>query len=437
MILGIGATMSVGVIDAYFVGRLGTDALTAISFVFPVQVALQSLGVGVMVGINSVVSRALGAGRRSDAEMLALHGVLLAAASGVLVAATLLLVRTALFGALNADPEVLPQIDDYVVPYAVGYPLVLVAMGLNGVLRGQGAALKSSFILLIVAVVNWILDPLLIVGWGPLPAFGIRGAAYATVVAFGAAALTGAVMVRLGQVQIRLRHLFGAGWWSGLVELGRVGAPAAFSNSVNPLGLTLLTGMLAGLGQELVAGFGVAGRVQSLALVPLLAMSSAIGPVVGQNWGARQIDRARTAWIFSLALCVAYGTMVAVLLVAFRGQLAAVFTDSATAAAGLERYLLLAAWGYGGFGVLIVTNGALNAVGHAMKAMAVSVARVFIVMLPLASAGAAVLGPDAVYASVLAANLFGGIGAFGLGWRFLKQEDAPSPSPLAEPSPQL
>ena len=419
MILGLGAAMSVGVVDAYFIGQIDEMSLTAISFIFPVQVALQSLGVGVMVGINSVVARALGARRPEAARNLALHGVALAGLVGTLIAAAIVVLHTPFFRCLNADADVLPLISDYVVPYAFGYPFVLIAMAINGVCRGQGEAVKSSTILFIVAIVNWILDPILIAGWGPAPSYGIRGAAYATTASFILSALVGVALVQRTEVRLRPLLLFKGDWRNGMADLVRVGGPAAFSNSVNPLGLTLLTGLLASYGAHEVAGFGVAGRVQSLAVVPLLAMSSSIGPIVGQNWGAGRRGRSRLAWRFASWLSFGYGTTAALLLVLFRGPVADLFTDSAVVNESLGRYLVIAAWGYGGFGLLIVTNAALNAIGYAMTAFWVSVARVFAVMLPAAWCFGPMLGADAVYASVLAANTIGGLTAVAFGYRAL------------------
>lgn len=432
MMLGIGATMSVGVLDAYFVGKVGPDALTAIGFVFPVQVALQSLGVGVLVGINAAVSRALGARERADAESLALHGVVLGALLGLAIGGGLFLLQEPLFRALDADEAILPIIGEYMRPYAMGYPWLLLAMGGNGVLRGQGEALRSSAVLIVVAVVNWVLDPLLIVGWGPLPAYGVAGAAYATSIAFAMSALVGLAMVQMGQVKLRLRNFLKGPWRRGLRTLVRIGGPAAFSNSVNPMGLTLLTGILAGVSQDVVAGFGVAGRVQSVATVPLLALSSSIGPIVGQNWGAHQPERARSALRFSLLLSLAYGTAIAAVLVVFRDSVGGVFTDSEAIGGELGRYLLIAAWGFAGFGVLIVSNGAMNAVDRAFTALGVSLARVFLLMVPLAWLGRELAGADGVYGAVLAANLGGALLAYGAGRRALNpsrdRSDTPGPT---------
>lgn len=419
MLLGIGATMSVGIVDAYFVGQLGPDALAAIGFIFPLHVALQSLGVGVMVGINSVAARALGGQDQALAERRGFQGVALALVLGLALGGALLALRTPIFRALGARVELLPLVDAYIVPYALAFPLLVVTMGMNGVLRAQGLALRSSSILFAVAIVNWILDPVLIAGWGPWPAFGLAGAAYATGGAFLAAAAGALCFVQTSGCPLRLRHLSAPDWRLGIRQLGRVGGPAAFSNAINPFGLTLLTGLLARHGEDAVAAFGAAGRVQSLAVVPLLALSSSIGPVVAQNWGARAYDRARAGYRDALLFCLLFGGGAAGLLIGLRDRVGAAFSDDPRILDAFSDYFLVSAWGLAGFGILVVTNGALNAVDRAGAALRLSLVRVAAVMVPLAWLGSALFGPIGIYGGVLAANVFGAAAGLWVGRRAL------------------
>lgn len=420
MIVGLTASTSVGILDAYFVGQLGPDALAAIGFVFPVHIALLSLGVGVMVGVNSCVARALGSKDRAVAEQRAVQGLLFGGSLGLVLSGLLLLGQGHLFRALNADGPVFDLILEYMFPYALGFPPLILSMSLNGVLRGQGEAVKSSSILIVVAATNLILDPLLIAGWGPFPAYGVAGAAYATVVAFALASAVGFVLVQSGDVRLRASAIFEGDLTTGMLSLARVGAPAAFSSSVNPMGLTVLTGLLATHGSVAVAAFGAAARVQNIVIVPLLALSSSIGPIVGQNWGARAYERSRSAWRFSLILCVGYGLVAALLLVLFRTSVGQVFTSTPAVLAEIESYLAISAWGFAGFGILIVTNGALNAIDRASASLAVSIGRVFAVMVPLSFLGSAFLGSTGVYAAILVANLSGAAVAYFIGYRLLK-----------------
>lgn len=429
-VFGVAALVSVGIVDAYFVGSLGPDALAAVSFIFPVTTALSSLGVGVIVGINSVVSRIVGRGDVTLAEARGLQGVGLAVVLGVTIGTALFFGAPSLFRLMNADPKLLPLLRAYMQPYAVGFPILLVNMGLNGVLRGQAAAVRSSILLIVVAIANWVLDPLLIVGWGPVPGYGIAGAAYATVASLALAAIAAFVLVQTSALRLRLSSLGHGGLLAGVREVMSVGLPAAITNSINPIGLAVITALLATHGAQQVAGFGAAGRVQAFAWVPLLALSSSIGPIVGQNWGARRFDRARSGLGLACAFCVAYGLLAAIILIALREPVAYVFTSDPVVADAAQTYLLISSWGYPLFGILIVTNGALNAMGRAQLALRVSTARVLLVMVPVGLLGSAHFGAHGVFASELAANVVAGPIALWLGLRILSAGDKkPSTTP--------
>ena len=199
-----------------------------------------------------------------------------------------------------------------------------------------------------------------------------------------------------------------------------VAGPAAFSNAINPVGLSVLTALLASQGEAAVAGFGAAGRLQSFAVVPLLALSGSIGAIVGQNWGANRPDRARRAMWWSGLFCVVYGLATAIVLFLTGNWFADFFTDNPAVIEEFDRYLVISVWGYAGFGLLIVANGALNAVDKAGFALAQSAARVFLVMLPFGWLLRASYGSDAIYAAELIANLAGGALAAFIVWRILR-----------------
>ncbi len=171
----------------------------------------------------------------------------------------------------------------------------------------------------------------------------------------------------------------------------------------------MLTALIATQGEAAVAGFGAAGRLQSFAVVPLLGLSASIGAIVGQNWGAGLPDRSRLAVRWAFGFCLAYGLAIAMVLVWGARWFAGFFSDDPQIIDQFRDYLTIAAWGYAGFGLLIVSNGALNAVDRSNTALLQSVARVFVVMLPVAYLLRSVLGADAIYTAELAANVLGGL----------------------------
>jgi putative MATE family efflux protein len=408
-IVAVAAMTSVGIVDAYFIGRLGGAQLAAMSFVFPIAQALSSLGVGVLASIASVASRRLGAGEVEQANRIGNMGIVLASGLGVALALALFGFRHALFRAMNAPPELLPLIDRFIVPYSCGFPLLLVLMGLNGNLRAQGEAKRSSAIMIAMAASNLVFNPLLIDGLGIFPGYGIAGSAYATILSMTLATVLGFWALQHTDLPFHPAILRQCEWGAGTRALARIAGPASFANAINPMGLAVLTSLLAAEGAAAVAGYGAATRLQAFAIVPLLGLSGSIGAIVGQNWGRGFHDRARAALVQSGLFCVGYGLTVAAIMVLAREQLAWVFTDDPVIAANFATYLSIGAWGYAGFGVLIVTNGALNAIGRSGSALLLSAARVVLVMLPAAAILQPRLGAPGVFGGELAANLGGGL----------------------------
>lgn len=410
-VIGVAAIMSIGIVDAYFIGQLGSAPLAAISFIFPVAVASTSLGVGMMVGINSVVARALGEGDPERAARRANFGIVFAALIGVVMGLSLWLAIEPIFTAMNAPPALMPLIRAYMTPYACGFPLSLAIMGFNGVLRGQGEAKRTSTVSITYAAANWVLNPILITGAFGFEGFGIAGSAYATVIGWGIGVLVALALLRGTSLPLNLALLRDCNLVEQARAIIRVGLPAAFSNAINPLGLSILTALVALEGEAAVAGFGAAGRLQSFVIVPLLGLSGAIGAIVGQNWGAGRYDRAREAALYAAGFCVVWGLGVALAMIAAGESFAQVFTDDPAVVAQFALYLKIAAWGYAGFGLLIVGNGIMNAVDRAGLALMQSVARVFMVMLPAALLLQPGMGSAAIFTAELAANLFGAVSA--------------------------
>jgi putative MATE family efflux protein len=427
MIIGVAAMMSVGLIDAYFIGKLGPSELAAVGFIFPITIAISSLGVGVMVGINSVIARALGEGDRDKAERRANFGAVFALSIGLLLGLALYALIEPLFRLMQAPASLLPLIRLYMGPLALSLPLLLLQMAMTGILRGQGEARFTSYISLTFAIANWILDPLLITGFGDFHGFGIAGAAYATTAGWALGICVSLVLIRRTLLHIHPTLILQCRMKESAAAILRVAGPAAFSNAINPIGLSVLTALLASQGEAAIAGFGAAGRLQSFAVVPLLALSGSIGSIVGQNWGADQPDRSRLALFEATLFCIGYGLLVAVLLYAFGDWFADFFTDDAAVMAQFSNYLAISVWGYAGFGVLIVANGAMNAVDKARYALLQSFARVFLVMLPFGWLLRPVWGARAIYAAELAANVIGGSLAAIVAWRVLRKATPANP----------
>ena len=259
------------------------------------------------------------------------------------------------------------------------------------------------------AIVNIASTPAFIYGWAMLPELGTGGAAFTTMIARivgGAIAVAYAVHVAIMTVNCKPAK----GILASLKTVTAVGGPAAFSNAINPAGMAAVTAAVATLGTAAVGGFGAATRVQSLAIVPLLALSSGIGPVVGQNWGAELRDRAALAVRQAFALCIGYGIAVALVLTFFAKPIALLIAGSKEPAEYTAQYLRLVGWSLFGYGILVVANAAVNARSKALWSMGLSLSRIGVIYLPLAWIGVSLFGFWGILGAAFLANLYGAAG---------------------------
>lgn len=408
MIVGILAVLSISVADTYFVAQLGTDELAALSFTFPVVFSLVSVGIGLGAGASSVVSRAVGSGDERQVRRLATDSVILAVLIVAGLATLGLLTIEPLFRLLGAQPAQMEHIVAYMQVWYPGVVVLVAVMVANNVLRATGDAIFPSVIMVVAALVNIALDPVLIFGLGPIPALGVEGAAWATLAA-RIAPFVGALYL----LHVRDRVLeFAIPPMAELRQCWRriaaVALPAAIGNVVTPLGYGILTAIVARYGADAVAGFGVATRIESLALVPIFALSSGIGPVAGQNWGANRGERVRLALLQSFGTSALWAGILALVLWLYGAGIVELFNPNPAIVRTATDYLDIVPISLAGYGMLICAVATFNAIGRASRGLVLHVARTFALTAPLAWLGAAVVGPIGVPLAVAAANLAAG-----------------------------
>ena len=289
----------VGTMDGVFVGWLGAEALAGVSLVYPLLMLMQTMSAGGMGGgIASAVARALGGGRREDADRLAAHGLLIALAMGALFTVTLLAGGPTVYRALGGHGAALDAALAYSRVLFGGAAVFWLFNSLASVIRGTGRMLLPAGVMAGASALYLLLSPALVMGWGPLPRLGVAGAATASVTAFGAGTLVLAAhllsagsLVRLRPAGFRPRAaLFG--------EILRVGAPGALNTVFANLTVVLLTGLVGPFGIHALAGYGMGARLEYIQIPIVFGVGSALVAMVGTNVGAGRIARAeRVAWV--------------------------------------------------------------------------------------------------------------------------------------------
>ncbi len=370
---------SVGLIETYFVARLGTDALAGVALVFPVLMLMQMMSAGSMGGgISSAIARALGAGRRAEADALVFHALAIAGGCGLLF---MLVVRGSgrwLYSAMGGTGAALTAALTYSDVVFAGAILVWTFNSLASAIRGTGNMAVPALVTCAGAVALIPLSPCLIFGWGPFPELGIAGGAVAVLAYYAAGTLVFATYLWAGRSVVRLSFHNARLRWSLFREILRVGAVAALITVQTNLTIAIATGLVGRFGPAAIAGYGTGARLEYL-LVPLVfGLGAPLVAMVGTNLGADQRERAlRSAWI-GAGLATGLTEMIGLWAAAFPHAWLSLFgTDPAMVDCG-ARYLRAVGPVYGLYGLGLALYFASQGAGRLLWPLLANLTRLAI-----------------------------------------------------------
>ena len=343
---------AIGLVETYFVGQLGTEALAGVSLVFPAVMLMQMMSAGAMGGgISSAIARALGGGRRQDADALALHAMAIAVVFGATFTVAMLLGGRALYSALGGQGATLDAAMTYSNIVFAGMVLLWIFNSLANVIRGSGNMATPALVTVVGALFVIPASPLLIFGWGPLPRLGVAGGGVAVVAYYLAGSIVLAAYLRRRNGPVRLPFSGVALRWPLFADILRVGAVAAIVTVGTNVTVAVTTGLVGSFGAAAIAGYGTGSRLEYL-LVPLVfGLGGPLVAMVGTNIGAGRLDRAlRAAWI-GAAIATAFTEAIGLAAAAFPLSWLALFgTEPGMLDAG-ARYLRIVGPVYGLFGL--------------------------------------------------------------------------------------
>jgi len=409
MLIGISTMMGQSFIDTWFIGQVGDRELAAYSFGFPILMIITSVAIGLGAGTSSVVARAIGSGDHSRTRRLATDSLILSFLATAAISILGIFTIRPLFRLLGAPEDMLPMLETFMTILYLGVPFVVVGMVGMATMRATGDTRLPSKMMIFGAVLNVILDPILIFGLGPVPAMGLNGAATAGLLARGAIFIASLYLLvyRLDMVSFRLPHfdVIKKSW----ADILHVGLPAAGTNAIVPIGAAFVTAMIARYGPEAVAGFGVAMRIESIMLVIYYAMSSIIGPFVGQNLSAGKEGRINLALMQCVVFSIASGLVIAVTLALLSGFLPSLFSDNEDVTSVTRLFLLVVPISYGAYGVVMVMNASFNGLGKPMPAVYISLLRILVLYVPFAFLGQKYFGIAGIFTAYAIANIGTGL----------------------------
>ena len=404
MLVGMLTLMTFNLVDTFFVSMLGTQQLAAISFTFPVTFTLVSLAIGLSIGTSAVIAKALGADKSDEART---DGQIALGLSALLAGALAIAgfrFTDPLFKALGAQGEVLAFIHQYMDIWYLGAVLLVLPMVGNAVLRAAGDTKTPSTIMACSGLVNAVLDPILIFGFGPVPALGMQGAAIATLVSwiFGSALILYLLIKR----QLIATHWVGPAHALAISKkILRIGLPAAGANMLTPLAMGVLTAVMAAYGAAAVAAFGVGARLESIACLVVLALSMTLPPFVSQNFGAGLLGRVQDAYRLCARFVLVWQFIVYLLLALLAVPIAHLFSDEAEVVTIISHFIWIVPLAYGLQGITILTNSSFNALHQPGSALILSIIRLFVFYVPLAWLGGQLFGVTGLFFGCVLANV--------------------------------
>lgn len=415
MVIGILAVFFFQLVDTYFISLLGTTSLAAVGFAMPVTMLVMNLSIGLGIAASAIIAKAFGGGDDLLAKRAAMAALMLSAVLGLLISVIGLLVNDYVFRLLGAAETLLPEIWNYMLWWWPGSVVMLMMMVQNSSMRAIGNTKLPSMMMLVSAVLNAALDPVLIFGWGPFPAMGVAGAALASTLCWLIVLVV--IMARQRRSGFLSRH--GMTWqqtkalWQRMMSLG---IPAMVTNMMVPIAGAILLMMVAPLGEEAVAGFGVGMRLEPFALIVILALTSTLPTFVAQNHGANQDERIFQALFTSFKFLLVLQGAIVVIFWLTGHWLAALFSDAPAVQQTIVEFIRWLPIGYFGMGVVLCVNSALNSLQKPGHSMVLNAIRLFVFYVPGAFIGSYLMGYSGLLMGAALGNLMIGL----VVWHFVR-----------------
>jgi putative MATE family efflux protein len=365
--------------DGLFMGRLGGDALAGISLAFPFVMLIQHTAAsGMGGGVSSAIARALGAGKRDVANALVLHTFVLALTLAAAFSMALLLSASTVFRWMGGHGAMLTAALNYAhVAFSAAIAICMLNL-LGSAVRGTGNMALPAAVIVASVLGHILISPLLIFGWGPLPALGPAGGGWGLMASFGAGSLVLFAYLRSRRSLVRLTFVGTTLRWPLFADILKVGVPGLLNVIITNLSVVLLTGIAGQLGKEPAIAYALGARLEYI-LIPLaFGFGTAIVAMVGTNWGARQYQRARAvAWTGAgtiAATCAVIGIFFAI----FPRLWLNLFSDAEDIVGLATTYLRVVGPIYGLYGLGMGLYFATQGFGHALWTVAANAVRLLL-----------------------------------------------------------
>ena len=428
--LGLMAVFVVDALNLLYISMLGQQELAAaIGYSGTLMFFLTSVAIGLSIATTAQVSRALGRGDTSMAGELGGAGLGFIAAAMIVLSLAFAVFARPLTAMLGAEGRTLDLAVRFIWIVAPSAPVMAVGMGAAGLLRAKGDAKRAMYVTLTAGAATALLDPLFIFVLN----LGLDGAAIVSVIS--RFVFLGFALHATIKVHDMVARPSRATLAQSTAPFLAIGIPAVMTQLATPVGNAWVTHEISTFGDSAVAGWAIIGRITPVAFGAIFALSGAVAPILGQNFGARRFDRIQQTMRDSFVVVIVYVLAVWLLLALFRNQISDVFGAEGTARELISFYCLFVAGSFLFNGMLFVANAAFNNLGFPLYSTLSNWGRSTLGVIPFVSLGASWYGATGALAgSGLGAILFG-LGAAVMCFRVIKDLERRNPPEAAEPVP--
>jgi len=377
------AAASYQIVDTIFVGRLGTDSLAAMQISQPIMLIFIAIESGTGIGSASLIARRLGAGRAEEANRVLSIAITLTVMLGGFMMAVCLPQLNRILSMFGADATILPLAKSYISILVIFAIIESYFMVMATIIRAEGSPLYSSAVSIIAALLNIVLDPIFIYGWGPAPEMGIAGAATATVIARSVGALLFIYYFVSGRSSAHFKLRYFLPKLSVIKEIYRVGVASMVRMGGWSVLMIFVNRLAISFGVTTIAILGVINRANGFARMPVFGISQGMLPLVGYNYGAKKMDRAGEVFSKATRAALVWGAICVSVVLVFPAQILSIFNSEPAFLEDGVTAIRIFSVAYLTMGPYFNSSAFFQAIGKGLASLVVGVAREFLFILPL------------------------------------------------------
>ncbi len=409
-------------IDAFWIGRLGSNAVAAVSISFPVIFFIMSLGMGVSIAGSILVAQFKGRKDVNAVNHISTQTLLFGIGFAFILGGIGFFISPIVLSLMHVPKEIFADALSYLRISFAGIVFIFGFMIFQSILRGIGEVKLPMIIVFGTVLLNLILDPIFIFGFGPIVPMGVGGAALVTVITQALACFIGLYLLIKGKFEIRLESLKPD--FTLLKQLVKLGFPTSIEQSTRALGMVIIAGIVSSFGTRVLAAYGIGGRILSFTIIPAMGLSMATSTLTGQNIGAKKEKRVVETFKKSGLVSFIVLSLIGVTFYIFSREIALFFIPSdpltVDMAATFIRYM---SFGFGFMGIQLTINGIFRGSGNTHLSMLISLIGLWLFRIPLiyVLSHSFNLGEKGIWLAFPVGNILSAIVAIilllGIGWK--------------------